>query len=297
MGKMYTLKPDESINDHMKESITMLNKLAESIGADYYLNSTLIKDIKPDSVRFVIEHVRNTIEMLDELTDELEDHESEVRREYEEKVVQFFSTWTNFDVSEIQKLNEDLEHFRELAISRNKELQQECEKSNQLEAQVKELKDERQELLSQMLELTGKVHNQEHQLKEEHERYMKLREVKEQSPAYWKAKFERMQKKYSQLDKYCGELEIEIDFLRSEDTDSEDTDSVEVNNPANFCGNCKYFAFIAKEDGMHGCCHERYLKEVDPDDASCRAFESNKPDHEVCDNCDKECGNCGYYPF
>lgn len=308
MGKMHTLKPDESINDHMKESIAMLNQLAESIGDDYYLSSTMIRGIKPDSVRFAIEHVCNSIEMLDELCDELEEDKDGIRQEYEEKVIQFFNRFMNADITdesnyragelarlvhqldnrvgeldqELEKerersnqLNEDCEHFRLLAISRNNELEKERKKSNQLEKHCKDLV---------------------HQLKEEHERYMKLREAKEQSPAYWKAKFERMQKKYSQLDKYCGELETEIDFLRSEDTDS-----VEVNDPANFCGNCKYFKTHPNDVGI---CDKHETKTiVDPDDASCPLFESNqvdrdKPDHPCCKACNRDdCDDCTLCPF
>ena len=323
MGKMYTLKPDESINDHVKDSIAILNHIVElSISCMRDLanpHEGTFVDMTYNDFMYAIEHVRNSIEMLDELCDELEDDKDGIRQEYEEKVIQFFNRFMNSNLA-------DEHNYRERELARlvhqldnrcfelDKELEKEREKSNQLEKRCEDL---------------------EHQLKEEHERYMKLREAKEQSPTYWKAKFERMQKKSNQLEQQLITIKSERDLakklakklmdekrvLKNNLTSSElelkalrevldkKYDEIESltqqlinsspNNPQNFCGNCKYFAFVAKEDGMHGCCHEQYLKEVDPDDASCNRFchPCDKPDHEVCDNCDSDCDTCGYYPF
>lgn len=293
MGKMYTLQPDESINDHMKESITMLNELARSIGADYYLNSTMIKNIKPDSVRSVIEHVRNTIEMLNDLCDELDDDLREVRKAYADDMecVRKYGTQSVDAERLFVQLNEDCECFRLLAISRNKELEQERTRSNQLE---KELSDK-----TRLFELAKKfLHQRRDQLSVLEEEMRQNLIVKNAQ----KKVIDEKEKQISDLHHEIWELQEQAEYLKDQVKFWKNLAKAHVttpNNPQNFCGNCKYFAFVAKEDGMHGCCHEHYLKEVGPDDASCDKFchSYEKPDHEVCNNCDKECDDCGYYPF
>lgn len=385
MGKMYTLQPDESINDHVKDTRDIINHIVElSIGCMRDLanphEGTFI-DMTYNKFMRSLEHIRESIEMLDELCDELEDDKDKIRHEYEKKVIQFFNRFMNADLtdetnyrlgecvrhiheienhymSEIQQLNEDLEHFCELAISRNKELEEERERSNQLEKR----------------------------LKGEHEKYMKLREAKEESPAYWKAQFERMQEKSNQLEKRCHDLiedrdgviefwegkfqkaktqfelakkflhmrRDEVSRLKEElrqtqlvkDAQKKVIDEKEnallrlnheiwelqeqaeywedlakkiadqngcditscypkINNPANFCGNCKYFKIHPNDVGMCENIYGRYSKTVDPDDASCQAFESNnptvvigKPEFPCCDHCNHEdCDDCTLCPF
>lgn len=77
-----------------------------------------------------------------------------------------------------------------------------------------------------------------------------------------------------------------------------------INNPANFCGNCKHYAQMGKDnDTYEGICTQHYIKRVDPDDASCEHFKSNqvdrdKPDQPCCKVCDREdCSNCTLCPF
>lgn len=345
MGKMYTLKPDESINDHVKESISLLNRLAEIVKEAYKylpekdctLETGVFLDIDSRAFYSAIEHVRNSIEMLDELCDELEDDKDEIRQEYEEKVIQFFNRFmnadltdeTNYRAGELARLVHQLDNrvgeldqeLEDAVLNRDANLKlytAERERSNQLEKELSRLKAQYGEMQKELSnwkdlcrtwqeesakdyknsnKLKKRCEDLEHQLKEEHERYMKLREAKEQSPAYWKAQFERMQKRYSQLDKYCGELETEIDFLRSEDTDS-----VEVNNPRNFCGNCKHFVTHPNDVGT---CNNKHADPfiVDPDDASCSHFESNqvdrdKPDQPCCKACNRDdCDDCTLCPF
>lgn len=331
MGKMYTLQPDESINDHVKESMSIINHIVElSIGCMRDLanpHEGTFVDMTYNKFMRSLEHIRESIQMLDELCDELEDDKDEVRREYEEKVLEFFNRFVNSDeynnrVSDLskrcqelgkrcQELDEDRKHFSNLAISRNKELEEERERSNQLEKQfraaARNIHEIENHYMKEIQELTKKSNQLEKQLRDEYERYMKLREAKEHSPAYWKAKFERMQKKYTQLDKYCRELETEIDFLRSEDEEYIDIDSVEVNNPCNFCGNCDYYAQMGKDDGdFESICTQHYIKRVDPDDASCSHFKPTydtrvvigKPEFPCCDHCSRDdCDNCTLCPF
>lgn len=79
------------------------------------------------------------------------------------------------------------------------------------------------------------------------------------------------------------------------------------NNPQNFCGNCKYYAQMGKDDDEYeGICVQHYIKRVDPDDASCEHFQSNqvdnvvvdKPDHPCCKACNRDnCDGCTLCPF
>ena len=78
----------------------------------------------------------------------------------------------------------------------------------------------------------------------------------------------------------------------------------EVNNPQNFCGNCKYCKYM---NGQAYCQHPRVcIWSIDPDDASCPAFQSNqvdrvivgKPEFPCCNGCDHEdCDDCTLCPF
>lgn len=309
MGKMYTLQPNESINDHVKDSKVIINHIVE-------LSISCMLDLaNPHEATFVdmtynkfmrsLEHIRESIQMLDDLTDEMEDDITEIRHEYEEKVIQFFNRFMSSDLS-------DEYDFRMKEAVRN----------------IHEIENHYMSEIQQL----------EERLKVEHEKYMKLREAKEHSPSYWKDQFDRMCKKSNQLEEQLTALKGERDLakklakklmdekriLKDDLTRSEleckvlretlDKKYAEIeslteelinganspNNPANFCGNCKYFKIHPNDTGMceniYGC----YSKIVDPDDASCQAFESNstKPDHPVCSHCDHEdCDDCSLCPF
>lgn len=78
----------------------------------------------------------------------------------------------------------------------------------------------------------------------------------------------------------------------------------QANNAANFCGNCKYCKYM---EGQAYCQHPRVcIWSIDPDDASCPAFESNqvdnvivgKPEFPCCNGCNREdCDDCTLCPF
>jgi DNA repair exonuclease SbcCD ATPase subunit len=301
MSDMITLAPNQSISDHAKESLKKLTEI---------LNLTSIMETRePNRIRFsvkvdlcksnfeyIIRHIRESIEALDDLTVELEDDLREERREHERDIecIRKYGVQSVDAEKLFEQLNEDCEHFRLLAISRNKELEQERERSNQLEKRCFEL----------LKELEDAELNRDANLKlykEEHERYMKLREAKEQSPAYWKANFERMQKKSNQLEAQVKELQPKYDELEKR-CKYLAYRLKKVNNPANFCGNCKHFVTHPNDVGT---CNNKWAKPfiVDPDDASCPHFESNqvdrdKPDHPCCEACNRDdCDDCTLCPF
>lgn len=245
MGGMDTFKNNDSVYSHGEESLAMLDELAKATKECAFKGTILVSNVSIDSARFVFQHIRESIEAYRDLTEEIDDDLRECRAAYEH----------------------------------DKELEQEREKSNQLEKELSRLKDRCSALVidrDSVVEYWTK-HCESLLQKHREELAAKDREIYEtrlqsdknsDSATYWKCK--------------CHKLE-----------------KARINNPCNFCGNCKYFAFIVKEDGMHGCCHVHHLKEVDPDDASCDKFcnPCEKPDHEVCDNCDSDCDTCGYYPF
>lgn len=252
MGK---LKSDESINDHMKESIDMLNAMVDSIGVGHYHNTTTLNKITPDSVRFVIEHVRDTIQMLDELCDELEDDKDEIRREYEEKVIQFFNRFMSSDLSDeydfrmkevVRNIHEIENHYMKEIQELTKELEEERERSNRLEKRCGELIRDR----DNVVDLAKKFVNQNG----------------------------------------CDITSCYPKHL--------------INNPASFCGNCKYFSMRPNDVGF---CNNKHADPfiVDPDDTSCQAFESNnptvvidKPEFPCCEHCSHEdCDDCNLCPF
>lgn len=363
MGKMYTLKPDESIIDHVKDSKDIINHIVElSISCMRDLanpHEGTFVDMIYDNFMRALEHIRDSIEMLDELTDELEDREDEVRREYEERVVRFFNNWMNSDMSyeyksraeeavkriheienhymsEIQKLNEDLDRFRELAISRNKEIEQERERSNQLE-----------EKNSKLREVLDKKYNE---LKEEHEKSNRLErrchdltEDRDGVIDFWEGKFQKVKTQFELAKKFLHLRREEVSRLKEELRQTQivkdaqkkvidekenallrlnheiwelqeqaeywedlakkhaDPDGHTPNNPANFCGNC---ANCEQHPNDIYICKHYYKKVVDPDDASCSHFKPNngvvidKPEFPCCDHCNHEdCDDCTLCPF
>lgn len=298
MGKMYTPQPNESLSDHVKDSKDIINYI---VG----LSISCMRDLaNPHEGTFVdmtfnkfmrsLEHIRESIEMLDELTNEMEDDNTKIRQEYEEKVVQFFNRF----------MSTDLTH----------------EIENHYMSEIQQL---------------------EERLKAEHEKYMKLRESKEHSSAYWKSQFDRMCKKSNQLEEQLTVLKGERDLakklakkvidekrtIKNDLTRSKlecetlrevlDKKYAEIesltetlingvaspNNSSNFCGNCAYCH--SHPDDTFTC--EWRPDCVDPDDASCKRFKPNyatskrygmKPEHPCCEHCDHEdCDDCSLCPF
>lgn len=304
MGKMYTLQPNESIHDHMKDSMDIINHIVE-------LSISCMRDLaNPHEGTFIdmtynkfmraLEHIRETIQMLDELTDELEDREDEVRREYEERVIRFFNSWMNSDMSEeyksraeesARRIHEIENHYMSQIQQLNKELEDailnrdanielytaEREHSNQLEKRCSALvrsRDDAVEYWTKHCEILLQKHREELATKD-HEIWGLQEQVE-----YW----EDLAKKYADPDghKICN-----------------------PNNPANFCGNCKHFEMHAGDVGV--CArlkNQNKYKVVDPDDASCSHFKSNngvvigKPEFPCCNHCNHEdCDDCTLCPF
>ena len=163
MGKMYTLQPDESINDHVKESMEIIDHIVElSIGCMRDLanpHEGTFVDMTFNKFMRSLEHIRESIQMLDDLTDEMEDDNTKIRHEYEEKVIQFFNRFMNSDLSdeydfrmkevvrniheienhymsEIKQLEEQEQHWHDIAVARTKEI-------DDLSDQIADLTEER----------------------------------------------------------------------------------------------------------------------------------------------------------
>lgn len=308
MGKMYTLKPDESINDHMKVSIDTISHIAElSISCMRDLSNPhegTFVDMTYNEFMLALEHIRNTIEMLDELTDELEDREDEIRREYEEKVIRFFNRVMNADPTD--------DRFRELAISRNNELEQERERSNQLEERCSELVKDRDSVVEYWEERTRKLtikfelakkffHQRRAEVSRLKEELRQTRLVKDAQ----KKVIDEKEKQISDLHHEIWELQEQAEYWEDLAKKYADPNGHNPNNPANFCGNCKYFNIHPNDVGTCENIYGRYSKYVDPDDASCQAFESNKPtvvigkpEFPCCEHCSHEdCDDCALCPF
>lgn len=242
MDGMTTFGNNDSVFSHGEESIAMLDELLKSLENCKY-HSTLIRDVKPDSVRFVFQHFRESIEAYRDLCDELEDDKDEIRHEYEEKVIQFFNRFMNADLT-------DESNYRAGELARL---------VHQLDNRVGEL---------------------------DHE----IRELQEQVE-YW----EDLAKQKSEGLKRMLNEKYGTDILHM-------YPKITLNNPQNFCGNCKHFV-------THPCdiatCNNKHADPfiVDPDDASCSHFESNqvdrdKPDQPCCKACNRDdCDDCTLCPF
>ena len=290
MDKMYTLKPDESINDHVKDTKDIINHIVElSIGCMRDLanpHEGTFVDMTYNDFMHAIEHVRNSIEMLDELCDELEEDKDGIRQEYEEKVIQFFNRFMNSDLTD----------------------EQERTRSNQL---GKELSDK-----SETIEIVEMLRTLIHKLdirpvwKSSH-----IDDVRPSSTAFVLSKAihaieyldGELEDTVEDWTKHCEALhqtyreklaakDREIESLTQQLIDSS------PNNPQNFCGNCKHFVTHPNDIGT---CNNKWAKPfiVDPDDASCPHFESNqvdrdKPDHPCCEACNRDdCDDCTLCPF
>lgn len=285
MGKMYTLKPDESINDHVKESMSIINSIVElSIGCMRDLanprEGTFV-DMTYNKLMCSLEHIRESIEMLDEMCDELEDDLQESRKTYahDMECIRKYGTQSVDAERLFEQLNEDLDYFRNLAISRNKELEEERERSNQLEKECSSWEERCAELND------------------------RCDKVVEHWTKHCENLFHEHRKSLAAKDREIADLTEERDYYQ-------DCLHKLANRASNFCGNCKhckhspmgfYYCF---EKIKTGNIYPQYVK-VDPDDASCEHFESNKPkvvidkpEFPCCEHCSHEdCDNCTLCPF
>lgn len=274
MEKMYALQPNESINDHVKDSkeiITHIVKLSISCMRDLANphEGTFI-DMTYNKFMRSLEHIRESVEMLDELCDELENDNEEIRHEYEEKVIQFFNRFMSNDADFSIKLREAKEHS---SVYWKDQFDRMCKKSNQLEEQLTGLKGER----DLAKKLAKKLMDEKRILKDDLTR----------SELECKVLREMLDKKYA-----------EIESL----TEALINDASSPNSSSNFCGNCTYFEMSANDVGICARLKERNkFKVVDPDDSSCKKFKPpfvSRPDHPVCSHCDhEECDDCSLYPF
>ncbi len=289
MGKMYTLKPDESINDHVKESMSIINRIVElSIGCMRDLanpHEGTFVDMTFDNLMLSLEHIRNSIEMLDELTDELEESSDEVRREYEEKVIQFFNRFMNSDLTDeyefrmkgaVKNIHEIENHYMSEIQKLNAELENERERSNQLEKELSRLRAQHGELTK---------------------RCAKLVSDRDSVVEYWTKHCENL---FHEHRKSLAAKDREIANLTEERDYFQDCLHKLANRASNFCGNCSY---CVKDPCEYHCKHPQVLSwTVDPDDASCPCFKSNcdrdKPDQPCCKACNRDdCDNCTLCPF
>lgn len=308
MGKMYTIQPNESINDHVKESMSIINHIVElSIGCMRDLanpHEGTFVDMTYNKFMRSLEHIRESIQMLDELCDELEDNNDEIRHEYEEKVIQFFNRFMNSDLAdEYKERSNQLEkefsrlkaqygelqkELKDTALNRDANLKlytAERERSNQLEEQLTAIKGERdlaKKLARRLLDEKNAIKTD---LMRAELECKNLRVV--------------LDKKYAEIEELTKEnfaLEKRIpDYFKA------------PNNPVNFCGNCRHYAQMGKDDGdFEGICTQHYIKRVDPDDASCSHFKSTydtrvvigKPEFPCCDHCNHDdCDDCTLCPF
>lgn len=315
-------------------------------------------------IRESIEAYRDLCDELEDDKDEIShEYEEKVVQFFNSFMNADLADETNYRAGELAKLIHQLDNEREKTTQLELSLREAKKKSTQLEQRIKVLTAERdlakklakqksEELKRQLnekygtavdcMELKAKLDKKcrevgelTKELEYEHEqaefwrkKYMSLREAKEQSPAYWKAQFERTQKKSTQLEQRCSELVIDRDKaveywtkycetllqkhreeLAAKDREIYEAklEKTQVNNPCNFCGNCRHYAQMGKDDGdFEGICTQHYIKRVDPDDASCEHFEPtydtrvviDKPEFPVCEKCNREdCDNCTLCPF
>lgn len=292
MDGMTTFGNNDSVFSHGEDSISMLNRLAEiAKGAYKYIPE---KDctveygtlVSVDTCAFLsaVQHFRESIEAYRDLTEELNDALREVRKAYADDMerIRKYGTQSVDTEKLFEQLNEECEHFRLLAISRNKELEREREKSNQLEQQLIEFNAKLDKKCREVGELTSVVTNLQNELDHVYE---KIELIKADRDRYFKQLCE------------SGYFDTDIASMFPK-----------INNPQNFCGNCEHFEICSGDVGI--CTrlkkHKRY-KVVDPDDASCKFFKPTydetrvvigKPEFPVCEKCNHDdCDNCTLCPF
>ena len=289
MGGMTTFGNNDSVFSHGESSISMLNRLAEIAKEAYkYIpeNDCTVAcgtfvDVDTRVFLSAVQHFRESIEAYRDITEELDNDLREARKAYKDD-------------------KERLKLLRCVLDLTGRVHEQEA-KSTQLEQRIKVLTTERdlakklakqksEELKRQLNEKHGiDIHSQELKAKLDE----KCREVGRLTHEIWE--LQEIAEFWEDLAKK-GYVDTDIAHMYPKTT-------LKPNNPANFCGNCRHYAQMGKDNGdIEGICTQYYIKRVDPDDASCEHFKptydkTDKPDHEVCDNCDGNCDTCGYYPF
>lgn len=328
MGDRGTFKSGDSMSSHSKDSMDIINRIVT-------LSISCMRDlVNPHEGVFVdmtfnkfmrsLEHIRETIEEWEVMCNELDEDNSELRKTIE--ILAGNCPYRNeyCDASdcagckyarinilarqmrEIQELTKDRDRFRDLAISRNKELGEEREKSNQLEKECSSW----EERCTELKEELSWVRKQHGGLIE---RCAKLVRDRDNTVDYWTKHCENLfhehRKCLAAKDREIYELKSKLNSVYGYvDTDiAHMYPKTLINNPANFCGNCKYFEMSTHSVGV--CVRlkkQNNFKAVDPDDASCPCFQSNqtdrvvigKPEFPCCEHCSHEdCDNCTLCPF
>lgn len=351
MGKMYTLQPNESINDHVKESMSIINHIVElSIGCMRDLanprEGTFV-DMTYDKFMRSLEHIRESIQMLDELCDEQDEDNSRLRSSLEKLTGKcpYHDKYCDYDdcgeceyarITALKDMSENCTHFQNLAISRNKELEQEREKSNQLEKELSRLKAQYGELQKELkdtafnrdanLKLYTAERERSNQLEEKnrkikdsfelakkylhrrHEQISRLEEKLRQTKIVKDAQkkvIDEKQKQICDLHHEIWDLQEQAEYWEDLAKKYADPDGHSPNNPQNFCGNCKYFTTHPNDVAT---CNNKHADPfiIDPDDASCSHFKPTydtrvvigKPEFPCCDHCSRDdCDNCTLCPF
>lgn len=273
----------------------------------FFIKCSLIKDVVPSSTAFVLSKAIHMIEYLD---GEVED--AELNRDANLKLYTAEREKSN-------QLEKQEQHWYDIAVARTKEndeladqladakneLEQEREKSNQL--------DEKNRKIKTQFELAKKF------LHQRREEVSRLKEELRQTQIVKDAQKRVIDEKENallRLNHEIWELQEQAEYwedLAKKIADQNGCDfascypKTSPNNPANFCGNCRHYAQMGKDDNeFEGICTQHYIKRVDPDDASCKHFKPTydtrvvigKPELPCCVHCNHDdCDNCTLCPF
>lgn len=314
MGGMTTFGNNDSVFSHGEDSISMLNRLAEIAKEafkyipekDCTVACGTFVDIDARAFLSAVQHFRESIEAYRDLCDELEDDKDE----------------TNYRAGElarlIHQLGNQVGELDNRCFSLNKELEEERERSTQLEQRIKVLTAER-DLAKKLAK--RKSEELKRQLNEKYGTVVACMELKD--------KLDKKCREVGELTSTVANLQNELDHVYEKielikaDRDRYfkqlcesgyfDTDILHMypktmlNNPANFCGNCKHCEIRhGVED--YAICNNIWCTRfvIDPDDASCEHFKPTydtrvvigKPEFPVCEKCSREdCSNCTLCPF
>lgn len=324
MGDRGTFKSGDSMSSHSKDSMSIITRIVNASKEswkyipekDVYVDAGTFVDLDYRTFMTGFEHIRETIEEWEVMCDELDGDISELRKTIETLAGNCPYRNEYCDASdcagckyarinilarqmcEIQQLTEDCDRFRELAISRNKELEQEREKSNQLEKECSSWEERCTELKKELSNLKELCRTwQEESAKD----YKKSKQLKEELSTV-RAVANQVAEEKANLREELAKKGREIADLIEERDYYQDCLHKLANRASNFCGNCKYFSMHSNDVGM--CKHPHVIaRSIDPDDASCPCFESNqvdrdKPDQPCCKACNREdCDNCTLCPF
>lgn len=320
MGGMTTFGNNDSVFSHGEDSISMLNRLAKIAKEafkyipenDCTVACGTFVDVDTRAFLSAVQHIRESIEAYRDLTEELDDDLRECRSEYEHDMdcIRKYGVQSVDAEKLFGQLNEELE---DAVLNRDANLKlytAERERSNQLEEKIRGL--------------TTKFGLAKKFLYQRREEVSRLKEELRQTQIVKDAQkkvIDEKEKQICDLHHEIWELQDQVEYWedlakqKSEElkrmlNEKYGTDILHmypkttINNPANFCGNCRHYAQMGKDDGdFEGICTQHYIKRVDPDDASCSRFESNqvdrdKPDQPCCKACNRDdCDDCTLCPF